>query len=174
MELEHCPVHMDLLSAAGYLILCCNIRAAMNPKIVTSRFLFLCKDGNQRSSTSETRYWRCCDRSYVHLLQYHVPCRISSFNTFKLLPAFTTTMLAMFMKPQCARSRSTSGRTVIHPEGNTGYGFVNSGNIFASRVCLLLFIFYWRNVRFLLEQPAQSCLLDNPAFEYLCQRCPVA
>ena len=84
MELEHCPVHMDLLSAAGYLILCCNKRAAINPKIVSSRFLLLCKDCNQRSSTSETRYWHCCDRSHVQLLQYHVPCRLSSFSTLTL------------------------------------------------------------------------------------------
>ncbi|CAE7254603.1 unnamed protein product, partial [Symbiodinium necroappetens] len=115
MELEHCPVHMDLLSAAGYL-------TALN---------------------EARRLRRDTGVAVIGLM-----C-----NSFSIM------------------SRSTSGRTVIKPQGNNGYGFVHSGNVFASRMCLLLFIFYWRNVRYLLEQPAQSCFLDSPVFRgfwYMC------
>ena len=72
------------------------------------------------------------------------------------------------------RSRHTSGRTAINPGGNDGYGFVHVGNTLLARVVLLVLVFSYRQCRWLLEHPIQSCILDHPLLEWLLQRVPAA
>ena len=52
-----------------------------------------------------------------------------------------------------ARSRATSGRSILFPLGNTDYGFVQMGNLLASRLILLLYICSWKCLRWIVEQP---------------------
>ena len=68
------------------------------------------------------------------------------------------------------RSRSTSGRNAITPEGNRGYGFVHVGNVLLGRICLLALFLSAFKVRWLLEQPATSCVDIHPWMDYLRER----
>ena len=71
------------------------------------------------------------------------------------------------------RSRATSGRTIIHPLGNWGYDFVARGNLLLARVMVILLICSYKQVRFLLEQPAGSCLALHPRWEWFCEHVSV-
>ena len=72
------------------------------------------------------------------------------------------------------RSRATSGRSVICPEGNKGYTFVASGNLLLSRTMMLLLVASCRGCRFLLEQPGQSCMSLHPRWNWFVDRVSVA
>ena len=73
-----------------------------------------------------------------------------------------------------SRSRATSGRSASCPRGNVGFEFVAAGNKLAARVCILLLLMSYKQTRWLLEQPAQSCLGTMPCFEWLSARVQAA
>ncbi len=66
-----------------------------------------------------------------------------------------------------ARSRHTSGRDVLRPYGYQHRAFVDEGNTLACRCILLIIVATWRKLRWLLEQPLQSCLPDLPRFQWM-------
>ena len=68
-----------------------------------------------------------------------------------------------------SRSRGTSGRSSLIPEGHTAYGFVREGTLLANRVVILSLVLASRGVKFFIEQPSQSCLDDLPRFHHLCK-----
>ena len=72
------------------------------------------------------------------------------------------------------RSRATSGRSVVCPHGNVGYGFVSVGNLLMVRTCMLLLLAGYRGARFLLEQPGSSCMAFMPRWDWLVDRMEVA
>ena len=72
------------------------------------------------------------------------------------------------------RSRATSGRSPLVPEGNEQYAFVREGSLLGCRVVLLCLLLAMRGVRFFIEQPAQSCLDDQPRFEEMLRLIQVA
>ena len=72
------------------------------------------------------------------------------------------------------RSRATSGRSPLVPEGNEQYAFVREGSLLGCRVVLLCLLLAMRGVRFFVEQPAQSCLDEQPRFEEMLRRIQVA
>ena len=79
-------------------------------------------------------------------------------------------MLGFSVAPDHLRSRSVSGRSIIRPDGNQGYGFVKKGNLLLSRVILLLLLASAKGARWLLEQPANSCLPDCPRWTWFTDR----
>ena len=70
----------------------------------------------------------------------------------------------------CPRSRFTSGRSVITPEGNTGYQFVREGNVLLGRVVLLVLVASSMGIRWLVEQPSNSILAELPRWRWLLNR----
>ena len=68
------------------------------------------------------------------------------------------------------RCRATSGRSVVFPLGNTGYAFVKAGTLLANRTIVLLLLLSAKNIRWLLEQPANSCFPDLPRWRWLLSR----
>ena len=72
------------------------------------------------------------------------------------------------------RSRATSGRSPLVPEGNEQYTFVREGSLLGCRVVLLCLLLAMRGVRFFIEQPAQSCLDEQPRFEEMLRLIQVA
>ena len=72
------------------------------------------------------------------------------------------------------RSRATSGRSVVFPNGNTGYDFVATGNLLATRTILLLLLLSVKKVRWLLEQPANSAFPDLERWRWFLDRVTVA
>ena len=67
------------------------------------------------------------------------------------------------------RCRYTSGRDSFRPYGNIGYFFVKTGNTLGCRVCLLLLVCCYMQVRWLLEQPSGSCFSKLPSFQTILQ-----
>lgn len=65
------------------------------------------------------------------------------------------------------RSRHTSGRTFLTPQGNERHDFVRDGNLLSARVAILLMVCAARNLRWVLEQPSASILPDMPWFQKL-------
>ena len=65
------------------------------------------------------------------------------------------------------RSRHTSGRSVFTPYGHEQYGFVQLGNVLATRCFLLIMIASFRKVKWVLEQPHNSFMPELPRFQTL-------
>lgn len=65
------------------------------------------------------------------------------------------------------RSRWTSGRTHVKPEGHTGYNFVSAGNTLCARVALILYVAAWRGLRWAIEQPRTSFLPNMPRLQQI-------
>ena len=66
------------------------------------------------------------------------------------------------------RSSHTAGRDVLNGFlGNTGYKFVQLGNLLASRVVLMILICCAKQARWLVEQPDGSSLASHPRFQEL-------
>ena len=63
---------------------------------------------------------------------------------------------------------------MFRPEGNKGYEFVAAGNLLLIRRMMLLLVASSRGCRFLLEQPAQSCLSLHPRWDWFVDRVCVA
>lgn len=93
-----------------------------------------------------------------------------ALNSILRLRAGGVLVLAICCESFSVMSRSTSGRTVIHPLGNRGLDFVSRGNLLLSRSVMLLLVATCKGCRFLLEQPAQSCLADLPRWSWFVDR----
>ena len=65
------------------------------------------------------------------------------------------------------RSRWTSGRDLLRPEGRECHDFVSAGNCLAARCVLMIFLANFAGCRWLLEQPKGSCLGDLRRFQLL-------
>ena len=72
------------------------------------------------------------------------------------------------------RSRATSGRCPIHPDGNRNYNFVATGNLLGARVIVLLLLMSAKSCRWLLEQPANSVFDELPLWRWLLARVTAA
>ena len=70
------------------------------------------------------------------------------------------------------RSRSTSGRGILFPLGDTSRRFVQEGNLLASRVVLLLWICVSRGLIWLVEQPEGSIFNLHPRWQEFVTHCP--
>lgn len=66
-----------------------------------------------------------------------------------------------------ARSRHTSGRDVLRRYGNVRYVFVEEGNALTYRCLPIVIVATWRKLRWILEQPSDSCLSDLPRFQWM-------
>lgn len=53
------------------------------------------------------------------------------------------------------------------PYGNSGYPFVEEGNVLATRTILLILIAQWKGLRWVLEQPDGSFFPQLPRFQWL-------
>ena len=67
------------------------------------------------------------------------------------------------------RSRHTSGRSSIFPEGNDNYFFVKKGNVLWARCALLIVLACSMGSRVILEQPFGSIIDKHPRFKWLVQ-----
>ena len=65
------------------------------------------------------------------------------------------------------RSRYTSGRSFLSPEGDSRRDFVRAGNLLSARVAILVHVCAARKLRWLLEQPSGTCLANMPWFQKL-------
>lgn len=65
------------------------------------------------------------------------------------------------------RSRGTHERSILFPEGNAKYGFVQAGNRLAARFTLVILYSLSMSCRFLLEQPGGSVVDLHPRLQYL-------
>ena len=70
-------------------------------------------------------------------------------------------------------NRGTSGRSVLRPLGNKDVPSVKSGNLQASRLCLLLQLMDALKVFWVVEQPAGSLLMHHPRLRIFKTRVPV-
>lgn len=78
--------------------------------------------------------------------------------------------LAVFA-PVCSSfvwiNRSTSGRSVSLPLGNTELQHVQVGNLLAARTALLAWLVSWRHGWWIIEQPSSSVMIDHPRMQQL-------
>lgn len=63
------------------------------------------------------------------------------------------------------RSRGTHQRSILFPEGNSGYHSVFIGNAIAWRTALILMFASSRGIRWVLEQPENSAAVWHPALD---------
>ena len=99
----------------------------------------------------QTTYLQLCATYYTCFLivacRVHLPYNLSHFAA---LP----------------RSRGSTLRTPLHPEGNGAYPSVAAGNQIACRTLVLLYICAALHVWWILEQPVNSLMQELPAFKY--------
>lgn len=68
--------------------------------------------------------------------------------------------------PSTPRSKGTTKRSAIQPEGDVSAPSVRAGNKILCRTLVLLFVCAALQVWWILEQPKGSCMEDHPAFQY--------
>ena len=105
---------------------------------------------------------RVVSRSWRYLVIASRSCASSEAVLCKLAVIL---LLCIFM-----RSRSVSGRTAIHPDGNDGYGWVHTGTILLWRIVYLAILLSCKRARFIIEQPASSAVDFHPALDFLRER----
>ena len=112
----------------------------------------------------------------LQLLYHHALCSVSCCET--CCRVFVKVLLQQDTREGCSgaelRCRATSGRTIFHPLGHVGYGFVRTGNVLAHRTILLLLLLSAKKVRWLLEQPSNSCFADLPRWRWFLSLVTVA
>ncbi|CAJ1355720.1 unnamed protein product [Effrenium voratum] len=74
-------------------------------------------------------------------------------------------VIAICCNSFCTTSRHTAGRTVLRPQGNSGYVFVDEGNKLSSRVAAMLYLCAWKKLVWLVEQPDGSFLPRMPRWQ---------
>lgn len=73
---------------------------------------------------------------------------------------------ASFLSSSCEpRSRGSTGRTTIEPEGNQSYESVWKGNVIAARTLVLMYVAAALGAWWVLEQPVNSLMQELPCFQ---------
>lgn len=71
------------------------------------------------------------------------------------------------------RSRGSTGRTSIEPEGNMSFQSVVDGNLMAARTLCLLYVAAALGAWWILEQPVNSLMQELPSFQSFAKRVKV-
>ena len=101
-------------------------------------------------------------------------CSLAALRRISIASGKLLGLLSSFLYCSCVRSRATSGRSAINPDGNSGYGFVHAGTVLLIRAVFIILVVATRNCVWLLEQPSSSCVMDHCAIEWLMERAPEA
>ena len=105
-------------------------------------------------------WWHSCFWDMLQQLHKNVAC--IQFCTVELRLISALFLVSSFQ----LRSYHTHGRNIFNGYmGNEGYTFVKLGNLFCSRLALLIILCFAKGIRWIVEQPEGSALPHHPRFQ---------